>query len=51
MFFVAKIYKSATVTPLIVEQFDNAGDAADYAFIMNRANKGKYIVLTTDCTV
>lgn len=43
MYYVAKLYKSST--PLIVEQFENLEDAADYAAIMNRSGKGNYTVL------
>ena len=43
MYYVAKLFKS--ISPSIVEQFENIEDAADYAAIMNRSGKGNYIVL------
>ena len=43
MYYVTKVDKHST--SLIVEQFENLEDAADYASIMNRSGKGNYIVL------
>lgn len=43
MYYVVKLYKSSTA--LIVEQFENLEDAADYATIMKRSGKGNYDVL------
>lgn len=43
MYYVAKLFSHST--PLIVEQFEELRDALDYAEILNRSGKGKYVVL------
>lgn len=43
MYTVVKLYQH--VKPLVVEQFDNLTLAQQYADIMTKSGKGKYIVL------
>lgn len=43
MFYVAKLYNS--INPSIIMDFQNEEHAKQYAELMSKAGKGKYIVL------
>ena len=45
IYFVAMMYSSPSVTPVIVERFNCKTDAESYAALMSRAKSKNYVVL------
>lgn len=51
IYFVAIVHNAENIfKPTIVEQFDNEADAREYAALMCKTKKRKYIVLRQLCT-